>query len=178
MSSRVATRYAKSLLDLAQAQSVDGKVYEEMLYFGQLVSQSADLKSLLGNPIVSGNDKLKVLGKVFEGSEKLTNSFVELVVSRKRESELANIASDYVRQYDALKGVTKVSVRSAIALDGKTMDDVKRYLKSVVNQDDIQVENEIDTSLIGGMVIQFDDKLLDLSIAKELKEIRKQLIYN
>jgi F-type H+-transporting ATPase subunit delta len=178
MSSRVASRYAKSLLDLAQSQSVDGKVYEEMLSFGQLTSESTDLKDLLNNPIISGTDKLKVLGKVFEGASDLTKSFVELVVGRKRESELANIANVYVQRYDELKGVTKVTVKSAIALDNKSIEDVKRYLKGVVAKDDIQVENVIDASVIGGMVIQFEDKLLDLSIAKELKEIRKQLIYN
>jgi len=48
----------------------------------------------------------------------------------------------------------------------------------LVKEDDLQIVNTVDPSVIGGMVIQFDDKLLDLSIAKELKEIRKQLIYN
>ncbi len=178
MSSRVATRYAKSLLDLAQAQSTDSKVYEEMLSFSQLSSSSAELKSLLGNPVVSGNDKLKVLNIIFDGSSSLTKDFVSLVVSRKRESELTNIANDYIKRYDDLKGVTKVTVKSAIALNEKSLGDVKRYLAGIINQDELQIENVIDPEVIGGMVIQFEDKLLDLSIAKELKEIRKQLIYN
>ena len=80
--------------------------------------------------------------------------------------------------YDQNKGVVKVSVKSAIALDDKSLEDVKRYLKGLVKEDDLQIVNTVDPSVIGGMVIQFDDKLLDLSIAKELKEIRKQLIYN
>lgn len=178
MSSRVATRYAKSLIDLAQTQSVDGKVYEEMAAFSELASASADLRSLMSNPLASANDKLIVLNKIFSDASSLTKSFVALVVNRKRESELANIAKVYIQMYDQLKGVTKVSVKSAIALDEKSLQDIERYLKSLVNQDELQIENTIDASVIGGMVIQFDDKLLDLSIAKELKEIRKQLIYN
>ena len=178
MSSRVATRYAKSLIDLAKAQSIDGKVYTEMVAFGNLASASADLKSLLSNPVVSAKDKLVVLNKVFADSTDLTKSFVSMVVGRKRESELANIAKVYIQLFDASQGVVKVSVKSAIALDDKSLQDVKRYLKGLVEQDELQIENTIDASVIGGMVIQFDDKLLDLSIAKELKEIRKQLIYN
>ncbi|MBO6515871.1 MAG: ATP synthase F1 subunit delta [Bacteroidia bacterium] len=178
MSGRVASRYAKSLLDLAQAQSVDGKVYDDMVAFGQLTSESADLRNLLNNPVVSGDDKLKVLDKVFAEAHDLTKGLVRLVVGKKRESELASIAGVFIQKYDELKGVTKVTVTSAIPLDGKSLDDVKRYLTGVVKQDDIQVENIVDSSVIGGMVIRFDDKLLDMSIAKELKEIRKQLIYN
>ncbi len=178
MSSRVATRYAKSLIELAQTQSVDSAVYDEMLAFSGLASESKDLRDLLSNPVVSGQDKAQVLDKVFEGASALTKSFVSLVVSRKRESELANIAKVYIQMYDQNKGVIKVSVKSAIALDEKSLEDVKRYLKSLVKEDELQIDNTVDASVIGGMVIQFDDKLLDLSIAKELKEIRKQLIYN
>jgi len=101
-----------------------------------------------------------------------------MVVDRKRESELASIAKVYIQMYDEAQGVVRVSVKSAIALDEKSLGDVKRYLKGLVKQEELQIENIIDSSVIGGMVIQFDDKLLDLSIAKELKEIRKQLIYN
>ena len=178
MSSRVASRYGKSLLDLALTKSVGDKVYTDMLAFGSLAAESADLKSLLNNPIISGSDKLKVLDKVFAGANELTKDFVTLVVKRKRESELANIAKDFVQKFDELKGVTKVTVKSAIALDNASLEDVKRYLKGVVSKDDVVVNNVVDASVIGGMIIQFEDKLLDLSVAKELKEIRKQLIYN
>ncbi|MFT5725369.1 MAG: F-type H+-transporting ATPase subunit delta, partial [Bacteroidia bacterium] len=72
MSSRVATRYAKSLIDLAQTQSVDGKVYEEMAAFSELASASADLRSLMSNPLASANDKLIVLNKIFSDASALT----------------------------------------------------------------------------------------------------------
>ncbi|MFT5512751.1 MAG: F-type H+-transporting ATPase subunit delta [Bacteroidia bacterium] len=178
MSSRVATRYAKSLIDLASAQSVDGKVYDEMVAFAQLAKESEDLRSLLLNPVVSAKDKEIVLNMIFADADALTKNFVSLVISRKRESELANIAKVYIQMYDQNKGVVKVSVKSAMALEEKSLTNVKRYIKGLVKQDDLKIENIIDSSVIGGIVIQFDDKLLDLSIAKELKEIRKQLIYN
>jgi F-type H+-transporting ATPase subunit delta len=178
MSSRVATRYAKSLLDLAQSQSVDANVYEEMVAFSELAAASPDLRGLLANPVVTAKDKSVVLDKIFSGSTDLTKSFVALVVRRKREAELANIAKVFTQMFDDQKGMVKVTVKSAIALDAKSLQDVERYLRSVVKQDELQIENIVDSAVIGGMVIQFDDKLLDLSIAKELKEIRKQLIYN
>ena len=178
MSGRVAARYGKSLMDLAQEKSKDEAVYNDMVMVADLAQNSPELKQLLRNPIISGSDKLKVLSKVFESTDELTKRFVELVVERKRESALAEMALDYIRRYDAAKGLTKVIVRSAIALDDSSLSDVKRYLKGAVNQDDIQIENIVDPSVIGGMVIQFEDKLMDLSVARELKEIRKQLIYN
>jgi F0F1-type ATP synthase delta subunit len=55
---------------------------------------------------------------------------------------------------------------------------VKRYLSTTFTKDEILIENIIDRTIIGGMIIQYEDRRLDMSVLKELQEIKKQLIYN
>ncbi len=178
MSSRVATRYSKSLLELAVEQNVDDRVYEEMNDIYNTVSNSSDLASLLRNPVISSSDKIKVWSAIFPNHSSATKRFVELVTDRKREKDLTDMALSYIQRYNDLKGVARATVRSAFELSEDVMSRIQKYLQGALQKDTIQLENIIDKSVIGGMIIRYEDRLLDLSVSKELKEIRKHLIYN
>lgn len=178
MSSRVAARYAKSLLDLALEQKHDDRVYQEMNEIRKGIQESKELTALLNNPVVSASDKSRVAMAIFKDFSDITKKFINLVISKKREDDLSVMAEEYILRHDELKGVAKATVRSAIPLNNDAMDRVRKYLKGAVQKENIELENVIDKGVIGGMVIRFEDRLLDLSVAKELKEIRKQLIYN
>lgn len=101
-----------------------------------------------------------------------------MVVSRKREDLLAEMAGDYQTRYRDANGMASAVVRSAIELNEEVLDNVKRYLRSMIGKEEIELTNVIDSSVIGGMVVQYEDKVLDLSVARELREIRKQIIIN
>jgi F-type H+-transporting ATPase subunit delta len=77
-----------------------------------------------------------------------------------------------------LKGISQATVVTAIPLSDKMLTDAKKYVEKVIGKSDIQIINEIDSTIIGGIIIKYEDKLLDQSVSKELREIRKQLIYN
>jgi F0F1-type ATP synthase delta subunit len=58
------------------------------------------------------------------------------------------------------------------------MGKMKTYVSSLLSIKDIELNNVIDPSIIGGVIVKHEDRLLDKSVSKELREIRKQLIYN
>lgn len=178
MTSRVASRYSKSLLELAVERKCDEQVYQEMAEISSLNQTSADFAALLKNPIVDSGRKKQVVNKLFLSYSPTSRAFLELVIGRKREADLPDMAVSYMERYNKLKGVAKATVRSAIPLSSEAMSKVQKYLQGAVQKDSIELENIIDKSVIGGMVIHFEDRLLDLSVARELKEIRKHLIYN
>ena len=55
---------------------------------------------------------------------------------------------------------------------------MKSYVSTLLGKADINLTNDVDPTIIGGIIIKHEDKLLDKSVSKELREIRKQLIYN
>ena len=177
-SSRIASRYSKSLLDLANAAKSLDKVKADMDTVLSTCAESKDLVNLLNNPIVKPSDKKEVLKKVFKGCTTLSTDFIAFLVDKKREDHLPMVAQLFIQAYDKQNGISKATVVSAVALSKETLETVRRYVQGLTSTADVELTNEIDASIIGGMVIKHEDRLLDMSVAKELREIRKELILN
>jgi F-type H+-transporting ATPase subunit delta len=144
----------------------------------QICAESKELRSLLKNPIVKIEDKKAVLAKVFSSTDETTRTFISLLADRRREAELANVATNFISSYNEMKGIASATVVTATALTGDALADMKSYVSTLLGKADIDLTNDVDPSIIGGIVIKHEDKLLDKSVSKELREIRKQLIYN
>lgn len=177
-STRIALRYSKSLLDLAtQAGDLDG-IKADMDTVIDTCSESKELVSLLNNPIVKASDKKAVLAKVFKSTSATTQNFIDFLVDKKREGELPLVAQNYIASYNNMKGIATATVISAVELSEETLSKIKSYITGILGKEGIELTNEIDPSIIGGVIIKHEDKLLDMSVSKELREIRKTLIYN
>ena len=177
-SSRIASRYSKSLLDLASTGGKVEEVKNDMDSVANICAESKDLINLLNNPIITADNKKAVLSKVFSSADTVSKDFISFLVDKKRENELPLVASYYLQAYNEANGIANATVVSATALSEETLAKLKKYVEQLVNKSDIQLSNEVDPSIIGGIIIKHEDKLLDNSVSRELREIRKQLIYN
>ena len=176
--SRIATRYSSSLLDLAKSGNKLDAVKDDMDVIVKIYTESKDLRSLLNNPIVKIEDKKAVLAKVFAGTDDTTRDFIGSLTDKRREGELANVATNFISSYNEMKGITSATVVTATALTGDALANMKSYVSTLLGKADINLTNDVDPTIIGGIIIKHEDKLLDKSVSKELREIRKQLIYN
>lgn len=177
-SSRIASRYSKSLFDLAVQDNKIDQIKEDMLLIESICESSNELVALLKNPIVKAENKKAVMLKLISETDKSTQDFVSFLIDKKREEELPSIASQFVASYNQMKGISQATVVSAVPLSDKKLSQMQSYVEQLLNQSDIQLQNKVDSSIIGGVIIKYEDKLLDKSVSKELREIRKQLIYN
>lgn len=175
---RIASRYSKSLLHLASEAGSQDKVYQDMSDIRKSIHESREFQNLLKSPVVATDKKKSILGEILKNQQEITRNFVMYLVDKKREMYLAQICDSYVQQYHSLKGIAEATVTSAFQLDKHTLDSVRKYLSNAFSKDDIKLENVIDRTIIGGMIIQYEDRRLDMSVQKELQEIKKQLIYN
>ena len=177
-SSRIAARYSKSLIELAIAGSTLEEVKNDMEAVSIICTDSKDLANLLKNPIVTAEAKKAILSKVFANTNDITKSFILYLVDKKREDELLLVAHSFIASYNEMKGIASATVISATPLNETTISNMKKFVESLVGKSDITITNEVDPTIIGGIIIKHEDKLLDKSVSKELREIRKQLIYN
>lgn len=176
--SRIASRYSRSLIDMANTGGKLDAVKSDMEAVAAICAESKDLRNLLRNPIVSAENKKAVLAKVFSGTDKISQDFIAYLTDKRRESELANVASQFIAAYNEMKGIASATVVSATALSDESMAQMRSYVGGLLGKTDIELNNEVDASIIGGVIIKHEDKLMDRSVSKELREIRKQLIYN
>ena len=171
---RVASRYAKSLIELANEKGVLEQVREDMQMFSNIVSQNRDFKLLLRNPIVKPEKKLAVLNGVFKGKvQELTLAFFNIVARKQRESLLEFIAVSFEEQYKALKGIVTAQVTSALPLTVSLREELTQKIAAEYGQQ-IQLEEKVDPSLIGGFVLQVGDKQIDSSVKNSLRKLRNE----
>jgi F-type H+-transporting ATPase subunit delta len=176
---RIASRYAKSLIDLAQEQGKLERVLEDVQAF-QEASKQRDFYLLLKSPIVNPGKKGSILKEIFEGKfDELSMAFINIVLRKGREGYLTDIANEFVNQYKSLKHISTVKLTTASPVSDAALEAIKKQLQgSVRTEANIEIETAVDPDLIGGFVIEFDDKLYDASVAYKLNQLKKQFSGN
>jgi len=173
---KVARRYAKSLLDLSKERDLMEAVFNDMKLLALVCEQNRDLSLLLNSPIIHADKKLSILKKVFAGKmNNLSFSFFDIITRKGRESHLESIAREVVRLYKEYKGIQTAIVTSAVGLDDELRRNVYKIIGDSLNSE-IELVEKVDKNLIGGFVLRVGDKQFDASIASELRNLRQQLI--
>ncbi len=176
---RIATRYAKSLMDLAVEQGKLEVVQTDMQTL-HTASQNRDLFLLMKSPIIHADKKIAVLDALFKGKlDPLTMLYLQLLVTKGREGYLPEISAEFASQYKVLNKITSVTVTSAAPLSEEVLNDLrKKLLASGVTSENLDVTTKVDPELIGGFVLEFDNKRYDTSIAHKLEVLKKQFTQN
>lgn len=174
---RIASRYAKSLIELANEQNSMEAVHADMELLSATCKASKELVTMLKSPIIRADKKRQILETGFTGFNKLTRLFVDAVVRKGREAYLPLIAKEAIRMYNEQHNIASATVTTASALDAKMMGEIQKTLETKTGKK-IVLESEVDPSLIGGLVVRMGDSLFDASISKQLKNIKKELVLN
>ncbi|QHV97432.1 MULTISPECIES: ATP synthase F1 subunit delta [Spirosoma] len=173
----VASRYAKSLLDLAQEQGITETLYKDMRLFKQTVDQSRPLLLMLKNPIVRSEKKSAVLKAAFEKRlNPVTMSFLQIITKKNREPIMDAIAEAFITQYDKLKGVERATVITTVPLTDALREKFKAIVLKTTGGKLVELEEKIDQKLIGGYVLRVGDQQIDGSIRNQLNELRLQFL--
>ncbi|MGD1841315.1 MAG: ATP synthase F1 subunit delta [Thermonemataceae bacterium] len=173
---RVAVRYAKSILTLAQEQGVLDEVYQDMEAFEQLCDDNPKLIAVLRNPIVYSYKKLAILKGLLEGKvNSLTIKFFEIIAKKNREEVLYAIAKEFEYQYEQYKNIQRATITTTFPLTDTLRQQVNQMLTTETGKQ-IKLEEKIDAKLIGGFVLRFSDKQVDTSIKGKLNQLRHELV--
>ena len=176
---RLATRYAKSLLDLAIEKGQLEEVYADMQWMQAVCKSNRDFVNLLKSPVISGDKKIKIVDAVAAGKlHSLTSAFNTLLTKKTRESNLPEIASAFITQYKEYKKIYTVKLTTASPASDNLKNAIINQVKKAGGYENIELEEKVDKDIIGGFVLQVGDKLVDTSIAYDLKAIAKQFENN
>lgn len=176
---RLASRYAKSLIDLAIERNQLETVYADMQYMKAVCSTSREFTSLLRSPVVTGDKKLAITNAVTKDKvSALTTSFNTLLINKGRESDLPEIAEAFIQQYNEIKGIHKVKLVTAVEVGDAMKQAITSKVKSEAGLQNVELETVVDESIIGGFKLEFNNNLVDASVLRDLNDIRKQFSHN
>ncbi len=170
---KVASRYAKSLLELAIEQQKIDAVLGDMNFLRE-ANENHDFQLLLSSPIVKADKKIAIFKELFGQFEELTSSFVNLITKNGREDLLPQIAEAYEAMVKEYRGITPVTLISASPLS----DDVRRKILDKVGKSvegELEVKEMTDPSLIGGFIVKMGDKQIDASVLSQMNNLKQRL---
>ena len=173
-STKGATRYAKALLELAIEQNKLDTVEANMSYLSQVNNEVNEFHTLVNSPVINADKKMSTFAAIFPSFDVMTTSFLNLIIKNKRESMLPEIAKSFIKQLKAHKGITPITIVSASALNEATKAAILAKVQTSVSGT-LEVTEEIDPTLIGGFIIQLDDKQIDTSIASQFNNLKQRL---
>lgn len=176
---RLASRYAKSLLDLAVERGQLEQVHTDMLFLQRLTKESRDFLNLLRSPVIATDKKLAAFSAVAANDlSELTKAFTTLLVSKNREAVLPEIITAFIQQYKTHKGINTIKLTTAAPVSDAVKQSIVAQVQKTSNLQNIELETKVDPSIIGGFVLQSGDKLIDASIAYDLKTVSRQFENN
>lgn len=174
--SRIASRYAKSLIDLAIETNTLEQVKDDVASFEKIVEESRDFYVFLKSPVIQFSKKKAILEQLFSDKyQELTLKFLTLLTQKQREAYLPEIATHFMKQYRDLKQISTARITSAIELTPEMVKTIREKLEqSGVAYENVQLETEVDPKLIGGFILEFGDYVYDSSVSHKLEELRKE----
>jgi F-type H+-transporting ATPase subunit delta len=176
---RIATRYAKSLLDLAKEQGKLDRVIEDIKAFKE-ACKNRDLYLFLKSPIINAGTKQKAFKALFEGKlDPMTMAFMNIIFTKGREPFLPEIANEFIATHKQLNNISTVKLITAVKVDQAAIDAIiKKFESSASTRTKVEVENIVKPDIIGGFKVEFEDKLYDASIKYQLDQLKQQFTGN
>ena len=176
---RIASRYAKSLLDLGIERGELDQIVKDVQTV-QACLQSRDLYLLIKSPIISTSKKKSIFARLFSNRLGVTvNKFFDIMLRKGRENVLPEILNSFEAQYKNYKKISTIILKTAVPLPDETVNQIKeRLIASSSTKENVDLQVEVDPTLIGGFKLQFEGKEYDSSLAYKLDTMKKQFSSN
>lgn len=170
----IASRYAKSLMDLSVERNELDTVVKDMEGLKSVIANK-DFYMMLKSPIIKTDKKLSIINAILkEKVDPMVIGFINILTKKGRENILPEITDQFMHQYKVYENISTVKIKTAQAMDVSNLETIKEKLENSESAlDHVEIETEVDESLIGGFVLEVGDKLYDASVAHKLKLLKK-----
>jgi F-type H+-transporting ATPase subunit delta len=171
------SRYAKALLQLATKHNQADGIRDELKALGEVLAKSTAFRAVIADPAISEGVRQNLLNKTFGGGRvsPVMMNFLGLLNSKNRMNILPAVVEAYQDLLDAERGNIEVDVTVAQKLTPEQLETVRERVSSAIQRNAV-VHQYVDDSIIGGLVLRVQDKLIDASVRNQLEMMRRQLL--
>jgi len=169
----VGRRYARAILDVAAREGDYDRWLRDLRALEEALAEP-EMEAFLNNPNFTPASKLQVIAQLLPGMSELEGNLVKLLIHRRRTEVLAAIRAELERLVDERRGLLRAEVTTAIDLDPVRAARVASRLADITGKQ-IVLEQRVDPSILGGIIVRMGDRLLDGSLAGRLQALRQRL---
>lgn len=171
----IANRYAEALFQLSEDDNITKEIYNELHNVVDIVKSNKDLDNVLKSPLVAKSEKVQLIEALF--NNKINNNlknFLKILVEKGRISSLKSIELTFKQLLNEKNNVIEGTVISAIPLTGEKVKELEKTLSKKYNKN-VTLENEVDESILGGVLVRLGNTQIDGSVKTRLNNIKDQL---
>lgn len=174
--SPLAVAYAQALLDLATERQQAEAIGAEFNELRRVIDADPMFHAFLSDPAVRQAERTRVLDSALAGQlSPLLANFLLAVNGRGHLGALPEMAAAYTDLLDRQLGKVDVDVTTAKALDAQELEGVRQRVSDALKKQ-ANVRQKVDESIIGGLVLQVEDRIIDASVRSQLQAMRQQMI--
>lgn len=172
---KIARKYSNALLESAIENNLLDKIYNDVVFVIETVNSNSQLKEFFESPIISNSDKKDVINKIFSiHVDKITLDFLFVLVDNGRLGILNEVLNQFSKAYNAKNNIIKPTVISAVELDDSQKNKITEKLANKL-QKKVIPQYEVNSEIIGGLIVEIEDKTIDCSLKTKFENMKKQL---
>ena len=176
MAKQVDTTYGNALFELAVEENIVDSLYEEANQLITILKDNEELRKLLNHPQIEKSEKKNLIERIFgkRVSDEITGLMI-MVVEKGHITSMIDIFEFFVKQVKKAKNIGVASVTSAISLSDSQKAAIEKRLLQTTHYTSMEIDYKVDKSIIGGLVIRIEDRVVDSSIKTKLDNMSKAL---
>lgn len=167
--------YGKALFEAAKDVNKVDQILEELKAIAGIFKQEPEFYEFFITPVISGPEKKQVIEKIFAGriSDEMYN-FLRVLIDKRRTASYSRIAGEYGKLVDESLGLSAGTVVSAIPLTDDQLNSFEEKTGKLLRKN-IKLINKVEPSILGGVKIFIDGKVIDASIRKQLQDLEGRI---
>jgi F-type H+-transporting ATPase subunit delta len=170
----IAIVYARSLFEVARDHGDLDSVREQLGQFAAALEENRDLQVFFFSPYFSTEEKKDGLKATLEDAEPTLMNFLELLLEQHRMPAIFRIKRQLDRLWEDENRLLPVQITSATPLDEATIAAIGARIGEQTGRR-VDLTSRVQPDILGGLVVQVGNSILDASIANRLEQLRKQV---
>jgi F-type H+-transporting ATPase subunit delta len=166
--------YAEALFDVAKDKGKLDAVRGELVQFADAVDGNRELQVFFFSPYFSSAEKVAGLKRAISDADAELINFLELLIEKQRMPEIFRIRRQLDELWKQENRRIDVTVTSAVALESSVVEKVGEEIERQTGQK-VELSSRVDAEILGGIVLQVGNKVLDASIRSRLEKLRKSV---
>ncbi|UQS83844.1 ATP synthase F1 subunit delta [Bombilactobacillus thymidiniphilus] len=172
----VGQRYARALFEVASKNKQQEDILQELVGISQVYQEIPNLGVVLTSNELALSDKQAILDLIKKNASSLMQNFLQMLFDYRRLEDFTAIMHAYTVLYDKKSGVGHVKVQTALALSNEQQQALKQALKKRFNLQQVSLQIQVVPEILGGLIIQFNNVIIDGSVQKKLQQISRVLL--
>jgi len=166
--------YAEALFEVGRDKGKLDALQQQLAQVADAVDRDRELQVFFFSPYLSSAEKQEGIARAITGAEPELINFLELLVDKQRMTEIFRIRREFEELWKQENRRIDVTVTSAVELDPAVVEKIGQEVERQTG-DEVDLSSRVDGDILGGIVLQVGNMVLDASIRSRLEKLRKSV---